>query len=344
MTRVVMGFAWVLFLGTFAQAVETGPRTNTAVLNQGSFSYCTQYALATFLQHWGNAERRANEAEIPTLSAGFAAMSYNYEYCDGSRGTQVQWMIAALQRYGIIPVGASPVESTVAWPNSNWSSQHGRLIPIDTLQRIVPARYRHASHPQAFTGPQYLSERLRFSARDLRLVWSTHGETYPASDSSSEDTTQYRRDYATAEARGQSLATAEGTSTSHADIAASTLYTLAVAQLYQRKPVLFTIRSGLTSSQLQTYTTVGTPDLLENGSGRRGMHSIVGIGHCHRHQSTHPLCRRFTTQMTEKNIPECLVLQNSWGETSHDSGYVCVSRMASQRILAGALLLKTIVD
>lgn len=111
-----------------------------------------------------------------------------------------------------------------------------------------------------------------------------------------------------------------------------------VEQLQKREPVLIGIDLSYLKKPFETYTVVGKRNLNQERIVDVPLHALVAVGVCDRHPTEDWLCARFTRDLVTSHIRECVVLQNSWGKSAHNGGYVCLSKGALQKMLVEAVL------
>ncbi len=118
------------------------------------------------------------------------------------------------------------------------------------------------------------------------------------------------------------------------------LYNRIVHRLYSRTPVLVGVDLGAISGNFGSYEAVGVSDVHGDSEheDEHRLHAMVALAHCNRPDSPRGVCQRFAQEMRDLKIPECLVLQNSWGPEVHNRGLVCLSKKATEEVLTAALL------
>lgn len=321
--------------GTMAPG-ETSLGRTREVLDQGNTYFCGLYAAAAFLELWGNSQLPGS-APRPVLSAAFLGIGYNRLVGSGSNGVSTPWLLASIRRYGIIPRGSARASDGSFLP-ADWVKLHDGLIPGDRADELLTARYTSESESSAFTGTSYYDARIGLDVSQLNFYYAPAQETFRKAP---DDDEVYPYRISDAVQRAASMR-AElqrlGMATWWTETSADRLYRLVKAQLYAGRPVMVSIRAGIPAGGLRRHAVVGNSDLKEPGTATVGAHAVVAVGHCDKWDTRDDLCRVFAPAMKDKNVDECLVLQNSWGEDVNARGYFCVSRLASRRVLSQAAI------
>jgi hypothetical protein len=320
-----------------ARSWETSLEPTEEIRDQGDTAYCLLYAMSSFLELWGDTEPGALR-RLPSLSPAYLALAYNYEAGNGTLGTVPEWLRAIVEKHGVIPKSAEPADEEVPWPVTDWQARHRHLIPMDFLKPVLEARYLSDSEPLPFTGKEYLQRNVGTGLASLRFVQSSYSEGETLEDDEPSEVEYRKGSQALASRHVDSIAREQGVDARVSSVAPDELYKRSKRQLYDGRPVLWSIDVGLTKARFRYYQVVGGGDLVEPGEGIPDYHSVVAVAHCDQWESDDPICARFTRRMASRGIDECIVIQNSWGESANARGYACLSRKALRRLLLDAFL------
>jgi hypothetical protein len=298
--------------------------------------------MGSFLELWGNAEHPKDEA-LPTMETAFAAYAYNRIVGSGMAGGYPSWIFYAVHQYGMVPKGAArynPPE--IHRLSGQWVTEHAGLIDEKPLEELLTSRFVHHSSQRPFSPKDYLARQIHIDMRDF----SFHANNYPEKFIPSENN-EAKYPYRVADAAARKTAlnkamTAAGIATEYQNESPARLYSLVKEQIYDHHPVYAAIRTGVVRGYLGNYHVVSANDLVAEGKATSGGHAVVAVAHCDKLETKDPLCSTFARGMRERNVPECIVFQNSWGESSNAKGYLCVSERALKRVLLAAVIKKSI--
>lgn len=330
------------FLVSLSLLGEVSLQPTQNISSQAQYPFCGIFAMSSFLELWGG--QRQGVRPVP-VDPAYLAVGYNREVGSGSEGTRMKWLSYIVAKYGAIPQGARFAEKVevATWPLPNWRDNHNKLLEATAADEVLSRKYIHEEMKAPFTGADYLEEEIRVDFRRFRTFWTNHRETYRKSDEV-EVPAVYRQ--AEKKSREESMDAALkkwGIDASEPEVSPGRLFDLTVAQLEEHHPVLVSLNPDLVLERFGSYRLIGEGDLSPTGKGLYSTHAVVAVGHCDDLKSKDPLCSRFTAAMAKQSIPECLVLQNSWGEHSHEKGYVCISRRAMARMFLRTSVLEKYV-
>lgn len=309
------------------------------ITDQEKYPYCALYAMSTFVELWDKAYRTE---KLPGVDSAFLAMAHNAEISSGMQGHDTFHVLYTVARWGAIPKGATTLTDQAAWPLADWREAHKTLIPMETLRPILSESYVVPDVSGRFTGKQYLKEKLNFDPSRFAVYKSSHTEERRASTEESEPVHYRLGTEADADAAVKRRAEAIGLRNDGTTEDPDLLYTLLVANLYQKRPALLSLYTSLTVERFWKYVVIGKSDLVAEGQGKNSSHIAAVVAHCHRTDSVQPVCKLFNAAMKQRNVADCVVLQNSWGGESHSAGYVCLSRRALQRMMKAVVLPKSL--
>lgn len=304
------------------------------VTHQGKYGTCTLYALSTFLTLWNNSVRHD---DLPPFDAAYLAMSVN-RLNKGGSGTLFTTAFVAAQKYGAIPSYSTKADGK-SWLPNDWPKRHDDgLMDVALLDSIVNATYKNPAISSTFTP----KEMLRSTGVDFaNFKFFRHYQVVALTPSTKADPKYRGGSEAAAHEVLRKEAGALGIDIAYYSASGGAMYENIVRQLYSKRPVMVAIKSGAVEG-LPTREVLTTGNIKTIEPGTEGLHAVVVVGHCDRpSQPQLRFCQVFAKQMLEARVPECLVIQNSWGISPGNDGQFCLSRYASQKIILHAALLKT---
>jgi len=311
------------------------------IKDQGQWPYCTLYAAASLLEMWGNA-KHPNRKKLPNLSTAFLALGYNGEYSDSGNGTEESVLFYTMKKHGIIPAYAwedTRFSDTTAYLKNGWNQGHSKLIPTDEVVELLKQKYRDGVSEEGVTGREYFASHIGVDLAQLDVTYSQRTETFSQADAYSSEPTGYRiNDYVKRREALNSALTAEGFPLNGETAAPDKLYRKISAQLNRSEPVLLSINVHLVEGNFSTFDLITNGDLLKENTSKAGYHSVVAVGICDETKTRIPFCRPFVRQFKDRNVDECLMVQNSWGSDANHRGVFCLSPQAAQRMINSAAI------
>lgn len=330
----VLTALWINSMAPRAKALEASLEHPTKIDFQGIYGYCVYYAMANFFELWAN---QVNGKKTPALSAAFLAMTNNFEWNAGQE-QYLGWAWVSAAKNGVIPMGATDVERNLVWPGPDWEVDQLQLQSLPDLHQRLTGKYVHPHITNKFTGSSYLKHVVKIDMTDVRFLTTNHFELTPRGEGNVAKTYRYGSFEATQD-RYLRVAKHMGIDVEFKIVDPEVLYEAIKIQIYQKRPALVTIMPGITKMPLDSHDIVGRSSLVLPGEAKPGHHLLTAVGHCDNWQSEDPLCQQFAARMEEKGMRECLVFENSWGLWAHKNGYLCISKIASRRILREAAVM-----
>lgn len=331
-----------LGLASPAPAWEVSLGRTLDISNQESFSYCSLYSMASFLELYAKATKP--QSPSVAIDPGYLATAYNHEVGNGVAGAFTQDIIYLVQKYGAIPKAShyadSVTDDKLNWPLSDWRKAHEGLMPLDFTAKALGAEYTHPEVKGRFTGKSFLQDNVGVDFRDWSLVTSNYRETCKSRSTEEGPKELYRGEsYGAVAKQLDKEREGLGFKKEAIDEAPGLITSLLTVHLYQKKPALLSIRTGFIKN-FSSKRVVTTHDLAAENEGRCGTHIGVAVGHCHKKASPSSLCGPFQKELEASGASECIVFQNSWGKDSNEKGYACLTRNALERVLSTALILR----
>ena len=339
-----------------ASAFEISAVRTQGISDQGDYPYCSFYAVASFLEIWGNSNRKPGD-RLPPLDPAFLALSANLESSNNAFWMDLLLVVTA--KHGIIPKGATATKKELGWPYPEWEAAHQELIEETKLRSITSAKYQHHSLPQPFTGADYLRQQIQIPLEKFRWVRSNYQEPsllefFDSSENEApiveasepkeiEKTQKPKFQYRQGSYKKSIQALKKEAKKLKISVAPiwmdySDLYDSILSQLYDKRPVLLSINTTFVSGDFANYALIHTGKLVDYGFSLPAKHAVVAIAHCDKTDSKDKVCARFNKSLEEADIDECIAIQNSWGEDSNSKGIVCISWGALEPILNSAIL------
>jgi len=331
-------------LVSLASLGDVGLRETRAVNSQAQYPYCGLYAMASFLELWGN-RNSTGEERLPSIEPAFLALAYNRIVGAGSGGTRQLWLAYVVSEYGALPSGAHPVhEDRLLWPTPQWQDRHKGLISPELADDALEAGFVHPSVAHSFTGRNYLKDNIDVDFRSFAGFVSSHTEKYKPSPPSTDPPTEIR-------AKSKSELTASmnvrlkgaGFPWENKEEKPERMYRLIKAQLEKNRPVIVAINPGVVRGHFADYRVIGPNQLLPVGEAVEEAHAMVGVGYCDGKGNRSDACAPFVEPMKANHITECLIVQNSWGDRANAKGYVCLSHDVMERVLQTASISRDVL-
>lgn len=310
----------------------------SSIRDQGNYPYCTLHAFVAFLEMWANSRDRA--WTVGHLEPAYLAMAYNKELANGA-GTSIEWLLYSTLRHGAIPTSAwNETIKKAPWARAlgnDWQAAHRSLIDSAVLDQILAQEFEDPDTKLKYTGSSFLANWIRIDLKKFRTVSSTYEESIIQTPTDNFGTENYRKDGEVPRWQlRDTLFKEAGMEVDQKSVSPEKLYDWLKIHLYYKEPILVSLNVGIVNGYFGQHRVVSLHELKPVGEGRWGPHTALAVGHCDNWTPKEPLCKPFAQQMKERNVPECIVIQNSWGPSAHDKGYVCVSKLALDRIMSNA--------
>ncbi len=364
MLRNVMGHLVILFLCAFIGAAhadilngfelfplldapswEASTPQAAEIKDQGKFPFCGLYAMATFLEIWGDASHTGYL--FPPIDESYLALGYNRVVGSPGMGISPTWLGLTTQIFGAIPKAAKFSGKADQWPMKNWQTDNMALVDTKVSDPLLTGKFVWGKSTTEFTGPTFLKDTVGIDMRNLYPLHTSHKETYLAETSPHKEeaaVAPFRLADAETTAKSmQKIALKMGTDTRMSSVDPDVLYKAAKLQLNARRPLLLTINAGLTQNRFHTYGVITDAQLMPLNKGRLGPHAVVAVAHCDKANSVDRICRRFNRYLEQKQISECIAVQNSWGPTVNERGYFCLAPDAWERVAMALFIEKNLV-
>lgn len=327
-----------LFTGIVPAEISVG--NFSGVKDQGTYNYCTLYAMTSYLE--ALAEEKHERKEEP-LSVSHLAIAYNLEFGNALNGSHEDWVVYVVKKYGVLPISAwssLPPKEWDAYFPEGWEKAHEKLIPEEIAKAILahPFRWREGG----LDTKRFLDDYVGIDLKKLVFVDTQHVEPLKA-EASAEGGAKflYRIEDATKRAEHRkAVFEAEGLPTANEKLDAAELVKAIAKQVNDRKPVLLNLNTHLAKESFANLSLLPEAGLRKAGEGSMGNHTMVAVGECDTYESALESCKPYTAAMKANKVEKCLILQNSWGMGSHQKGHVCVEHQALRRMLWNALLPK----
>ncbi len=312
--------------------------------DQKRFPYCGLFAMATFLEIWGDTTRAH---VFPPIDESYLSLGYNRVVGSPKMGTSLTWLSLTTQIFGALPKGAKFRGTGSAWPIENWRQENTRLISTKITDPLLTGKYVWGRNTQEFTGPQFLSDYLHIDMRNFYVLHTdfeegVKGDTSPNEEQAVAAPLRLGSLEATAKSM-QAIALKMGGDTRMAVTKPEVLYKATKLQLYARRPVYMGINAGLTKDKFRKYGVLTSADLVPVGTGFNGAHAVVAVAHCDKTNSVDRICQRFGPYMKQRNVDECIAVQNSWGTAVNDKGFFCLAPDAWRRVTQAVFIEKNLV-
>jgi hypothetical protein len=312
--------------------------------DQKRFPYCGLFAMATFLEIWGDATRTGYV--FPPIDESYLSLGYNRVVGSPGRGTAPTWLGVSTAIFGAIPKGAK-LDGSATWPIPNWRKENMKLLPTSVTDPLLTGKYTFGRQKIAFTGPSFLKEIVRIDLRNFIALHTDYEEKTKGQGSPDEEETVDVKlrlgDIETTAKNMQLLAQKIGSETRMGVVAPDVLYKATVAQLSSRHPVYLSINAGLTKDRFRKYGVVADQHLVPIGQGFAGPHAVVAVAHCDKNNSVDRICRRFNRYLDQRAVKECIAIQNSWGPDANEQGFFCIAPDAWKRVAQAILLDKSLL-
>ncbi len=327
------------------QTWEASTPIASEVKNQKRFPYCGLFAMATFLEIWGDATRTGYL--FPPIDESYLSLAYNRVVGSPAMGTSPTWLTVTTAIFGAIPKGSKIEVANTQWPILNWRKENMKLVDTKVSDPMLTAKYVFGRQRQEFTGPSFLKEVVRIDMRNFIGIHTDYEEqttrNAPPNDEEPVDVRLRLGDVESTAKNMQLLAQKMGTDTRMGVVKPDVLYKATIAQLSSRHPVYLAINAALTKDKFHKYGVITDSDLSPVGQGANGPHAVVAVAHCDKNNSVDKICARFNRYMDQRAVSECIAVQNSWGPDSNEKGYFCLAPDAWKRVAQSILLDKTLI-